>query len=59
MKEKSSHAHKLEKRRMLVRLKKFMFRNRILSYSQEYNRQSTERLKNFAKRLPHLNEKWD
>jgi hypothetical protein len=33
--DKSKEAHNLEKRRMLIRFKKFLFQSRILTYSYE------------------------
>ncbi len=49
-------AQSLEKRRMFVRLKKFIFKNRILTYARETSKNEIARLQNFPYRLPHGQE---
>lgn len=57
--EKGKEAHGLEKRRLLLKFKKFLFKSRILTvYQEEY-----ERLQNQLASMPfkeiHLKENWD
>ena len=55
----SQEAHSLEKRRMFIRFKKFLFQSRILTYASE----ETDRLLKIVNNLPfkevHLKEQWD
>lgn len=57
--DKSKDAQNLEKRRMLIRLKKFLFESRILVYTGE----EFDRLIKQAVAMPfkeiHMTEKWD
>jgi glycerophosphoryl diester phosphodiesterase len=41
---------------MFVRLKKFMFKNKVLTYARETFKQETARLRNYPYRLPHGQE---
>ena len=56
---KSKEAQKLEKRRMLVKLKKFIFRSRFMKSQKEESEIQLKRLKNFAFKNMHLTEDWD
>jgi hypothetical protein len=44
---------------MLVRLKKFLFKSRILTYGQEENKRDVERLNALPFQQIHLTEQWD
>jgi hypothetical protein len=54
--ERSKEAVSLEKRRFIVGLKKFMFKNRVLSYARQSFKAELARLKNYPYRLPHGQE---
>jgi len=56
---KSQEANNLEKRRMLIRFKKFLFKSRILTYWAKENEQEEKLLKNMPFKQIHLTEKWD
>jgi hypothetical protein len=56
---KSVEAHSLEKRRMFIRFKKFLFQSRILTYAhEEFDRLSTQ-IKNMPFKEVHLTEPWN
>jgi hypothetical protein len=44
---------------MFVKLKKFLFKSRILSYANTLGDKLEKQLSNMPKRVPHLTEKWD
>ena len=56
---KSQDAHRLEKRRMLIRLKKFYFKQRILQYNEERYQLSQKQASAMPFKQMHLTEKWD
>ena len=56
---KSKEAQQLEKRRMLVKLKKFIFRSRFMKSQKEEDETQLKRLKNFTYKNMHLTEDWD
>ena len=57
--EKCTQAQNLEKRRMFIRLKKFLFQSRILTYqTQEFERLSSI-LENLPFKQMHLTEPWN
>jgi len=49
----------LEKRRMFIKFKKFLFQSRILTYAHEETERLYQQLKNMPAREPHLKEQWD
>jgi hypothetical protein len=49
----------LEKRRMFIKFKKFLFQSRILTYAHEETDRLFQQLKNMPAREPHLKEQWD
>jgi hypothetical protein len=53
MHERSKEAQTLEKRRFIVGIKKFMFKNRVLSYAKQSFKAELARIKNYPYRLPH------
>lgn len=57
--QKSVEAHTLEKRRMFIRFKKFLFQSRILTYAHEECDRLFNQVKAFPYKLPHFNVKWD
>lgn len=57
--EKSVEAHNLEKRRMYIKFKKFLFQSRILTYANEEADRVIKQLKNMPFKEIHLTEKWD
>jgi len=56
---KSQEAHSLEKRRMFIKFKKFLFQSRILTYAHEETDRLFAQLSNMPVKEPHLKEKWD
>jgi hypothetical protein len=56
---KSEEAHSLEKRRMFIKFKKFLFQSRILTYAHEETERLFAQLKNMPFKEIHLKEKWD
>jgi len=54
--DKSKEANNLEKRRMLIRFKHFMFRSRILTYTSEEIDRQLHQLENMPLREVHLQE---
>lgn len=56
---KSQEAHNLEKRRMIIRMKKFLFKERILTYDNETVARHTAQTKALPFQQIHLKEKWD
>lgn len=56
---KSQEAHSLEKRRMFIKFKKFLFQSRILTYAHEETDRLFAQLSNMPLKEPHLKEKWD
>lgn len=57
--EKSVEAHNLEKRRMYIKFKKFLFQSRILTYANEEADRVIKQLKSMPFKEIHLTEKWD
>ena len=53
MQQRSKEAQTLEKRRFIVGLKKFMFKNKVLSYAKETFKAEFARVNNYPYRLPH------
>jgi hypothetical protein len=51
--ERCKEAQKLEKRRFIVGLKKFMFKNKVMSYARETFKAEYARVNNYPYRLPH------
>lgn len=51
--ERSKEAQKLEKRRFIVGLKKFMFKHKVMTYYKETFKAEYARVKNYPYRLPH------
>ncbi len=56
---KSLEAQGLEKRRMFIKFKKFLFQSRILTYAHEETDRLFAQLSNMPQREPHLKEQWD
>jgi len=59
MYDKSKEAMTLERRRMFIRLKRFLFKSRCLQYGREDHIKQVERLQNYDFKHPHCMEKWD
>ena len=57
--DKSKEAQSLERRRMFIRLKRFLFRSRCVVQGSESHEKQVERLQNYSYRLPHLTESWE
>lgn len=57
--KKSQEAQGLKKRQMFNRLKKFMFKSRILTYANQSQDKLMKELNNMTFKQPHLTEKWD
>ena len=57
--DKSKEAQSLERRRMYIRLKRFLFRSRCLTQGTETEDKMIERMKNYSYRLPHMTESWE
>ena len=57
--DKSKEAQSLERRRMYIRLKRFLFRSRCLTQGTETEDKMIERMKNYSYRLPHMSESWE
>jgi hypothetical protein len=57
--DKSTEVQNLEKRRMFIRFKKFLFQSRILNFFDEEMERTFKILQNMPYKLPHLTEKWD
>ena len=57
--QKSEEAHGLKKRRMLIRLKKFLMHNRIISYQNEELTRTMKQLSSMPFKEIHLTEQWD
>ena len=57
--QKSKTAHDLEKRRMMLRLKQFYFRQRVLTYADEKLQQDLKLINSQKFKQIHLTEKWD
>ena len=49
----------MERRRMFIKLKRFMFRSRCLSPGMEDHEKQVQRMENYSYRLPHLSESWE
>ena len=59
MYDKSREAQTLERRRMFIRLKRFLFKTRCVTQGSESVEQQIKRLENYSYKFPHLSEKWD
>lgn len=57
--KKSKEAHSLEKRRMFINFKKFLFRSRILTYDNLEHQRMIKQLQSMPFQQIHLTEKWD
>jgi hypothetical protein len=57
--ERSREAQSLEKRRMFIRFKKFLFQSRLLTYTHEEFDRLAAQVRNLPYKLPHLSERWD
>ncbi len=57
--EKSKEVHDLEKRRMYIRFKKFLFQSRIMQFTNENFDKMIHQLTNMPFKLIHLTEDWD
>ena len=57
--DKSKEARKLERRRMFIRLKRFLFKSRCVTDTREYSERQLQRLQNYSFKLPHASEQWD
>jgi len=57
--EKSKEAQALEKRRMFIRLKKFLLKSRLLVYLGEETDRLAARVQSLPFKQLHLTEKWD
>lgn len=56
--DKSKEAQTLEKRRMYIRLKRFLFKSRCVTYGNESLSKQLERMENYDYKLPHCSESW-
>lgn len=56
---KSQHAHNLEKRRLILRLKQYYFYHRIIEWGDDKQQQHREQILSQKFKHLHLNEKWD
>ena len=56
--DKSKEAQALERRRMFIRLKRFLFRSRCITNAGEAHEKQLARMENYAYKLPHLSEDW-
>ena len=52
--DRSVEAHSLEKRRMFIRFKKFLFQSRILTYAHEEFDRLSAQAHAFQYKLPHF-----
>ena len=57
--DKSKEAQQLERRRMFLRLKRFLFRQRCIEYGTENYEMQLKRLENYSYKLPHCSESWE
>jgi len=57
--EKCHEAQTLQKRRMMIRLKKFLIKNRLMQYQGQMVERLAKQLENQPYKLPHLTEPWD
>ena len=57
--EKSVEARTLEKRRMFIKFKKFLFSNRIVTYANEEIDRTMTIIENMPFKLIHMKEQWD
>ena len=49
----------MERRRMFLRLKRFLFKSRCIQQGQESYDKQIDRLKNYTYKLPHCTESWE
>lgn len=57
--KKSKEAQSLEKRRMMIKLKKFLLKNRIVQYVTEESRRIHAQIDSMPFKEVHMTEKWD
>ena len=57
--EKSKEAQSLEKRRMFIKMKKFLIESRIMGYLSEETDRLTKQVQALPFKMIHLTEKWD
>jgi hypothetical protein len=57
--KKSQEAHGLQKRRMFINFKKFLFKSRILTYDNLEHTRLMKQLDNYPFQQIHLTEAWD
>jgi len=57
--EKSKEAQSLEKRRMFIKMKKFLIKSRIMGYLTEETEKLTKQLEALPFKMIHMTEKWD
>jgi hypothetical protein len=57
--EKSKEAQSLEKRRMFIKMKKFLIKNRIMGYLSEESERLSMQMQSLPYKMPHMTEKWD
>lgn len=57
--EKSKEAQSLEKRRMFIKMKKFLIKSRIMGYLTEESERLTKQLEALPFKMIHMTEKWD
>ena len=59
MHDKSEEVHNLEKKRMILRMKQFLFKSRILTYTSEEFLRNAKQTASMPFKEIHLTEKWD
>ncbi len=57
--DRSVEAQNLEKRRMFIKFKKFLFQSRILTFGNDETQRLMTIVKNLPYKEPHLTEQWD
>ena len=57
--DKSREAHSLQKRRLVIRLKKFLMKNRLLTYFREEQDKLAKQVQSMSHKQVHLTEPWD
>jgi hypothetical protein len=57
--DKSKEAQSLEKRRMFIKMKKFLIKSRIMGYLSEETERLTTQLQSLPFKMIHLTENWE
>jgi starvation-inducible outer membrane lipoprotein len=59
MYKKSKEAQSVDRRRMFIKLKRFLFKSRCVTTGGLSHEKQVQRLENYAYKLPHLTESWE